>query len=29
VVEEEWPLMAQGKSSPEAWATLDELLISA
>src|SRR5919112_5755145 len=25
VVEEEWPLMAQGKSSPEAWATLDEL----
>src|SRR5215207_10070322 len=25
VVEEEWPLMAQGKSSPEAWATIDEL----
>jgi hypothetical protein len=25
VVEEEWPLMRQGKSSPEAWATLDEL----
>jgi hypothetical protein len=25
VVEEEWPAMAQGKSSPEAWATLDEL----
>ena len=25
VVEEEWPLMAQGKSSPKAWATLDEL----
>ena len=25
VVEEEWPLMAQGESSPEAWATLDEL----
>ena len=25
VVEEEWPLMAQGKSSPEAWATLDDL----
>jgi hypothetical protein len=25
VVEEEWPLMAQGRSSPEAWATLDEL----
>jgi hypothetical protein len=25
VIEEEWPLMAQGKSSPEAWATLDEL----
>jgi Protein of unknown function (DUF4239) len=25
VVEEEWPLMAQGSSSPEAWATLDEL----
>ena len=25
VVEEEWPLMAQGKSSPEAWDTLDEL----
>jgi uncharacterized protein DUF4239 len=25
VIEEEWPLMAQGKSSPEAWDTLDEL----
>jgi hypothetical protein len=25
VVEEEWPLMVQGRSSPEAWATLDEL----
>jgi Protein of unknown function (DUF4239) len=25
VVEEEWPAMAQGKSSPEAWATLDDL----
>jgi hypothetical protein len=25
VVEEEWPLMEQGRSSPEAWATLDEL----
>jgi hypothetical protein len=25
VVDEEWPLMAQGRSSPEAWATLDEL----
>jgi hypothetical protein len=25
VVEEEWPLMAQGKSSPQAWDTLDEL----
>jgi hypothetical protein len=25
VVEDEWPLMAQGKSSPEAWDTLDEL----
>jgi hypothetical protein len=25
VVEEEWPLLEQGKSSPEAWATLDEL----
>jgi hypothetical protein len=25
VVEEEWPLMEQGKSSPKAWATLDEL----
>jgi hypothetical protein len=25
VVEEEWPAMAQGKSSPKAWATLDEL----
>jgi hypothetical protein len=25
VVEEEWPMMAQGRSSPEAWATLDEL----
>jgi Protein of unknown function (DUF4239) len=25
VVEEEWPLMAQGRSSPEAWDTLDEL----
>ena len=25
VVEEEWPLMQQGSSSPKAWATLDEL----
>jgi hypothetical protein len=25
VVEEEWPLMEQGRSSPKAWATLDEL----
>src|ERR671921_1516041 len=25
VVEDEWPLMAQGRSSPKAWATLDEL----
>ena len=25
VVEEEWPLLEQGRSSPEAWATLDEL----
>jgi len=25
VVEDEWPLMEQGRSSPEAWATLDEL----
>jgi hypothetical protein len=25
VVEEEWPLMAQGRSSPKAWATLDDL----
>ena len=25
VVEEEWPLMEQGSSSPKAWATLDEL----
>jgi hypothetical protein len=25
VVAEEWPLMAQGRSSPEAWDTLDEL----
>src|SRR5215217_6695402 len=25
VVEEEWPLMAQGRTSPKAWATLDEL----
>jgi hypothetical protein len=25
VVEEEWPLMEQGKSSPKAWDTLDEL----
>jgi Protein of unknown function (DUF4239) len=25
VIEEEWPLMAQGSSSPEVWATLDEL----
>ena len=25
VVEKEWPLMAQGRSSPKAWATLDEL----
>ncbi len=25
VVEEEWPLMEQGRSSPKAWTTLDEL----
>ena len=25
VVEEEWPLMEQGRSSPKAWDTLDEL----
>ena len=25
VIEEEWPLMAQGRSSPQAWDTLDEL----
>src|SRR5918911_1580092 len=25
VVEDEWPLMAQGRSSPKAWDTLDEL----
>ena len=25
VVEEEWPLMAQGRSSPKAWDTLDEM----
>jgi hypothetical protein len=25
VVEDEWPLMAHGRSSPKAWATLDEL----
>jgi Protein of unknown function (DUF4239) len=25
VVEEEWPLMQQGRSSPEAWATLDDM----
>jgi hypothetical protein len=25
VIEEEWPLMAQGRSSPEAWDILDEL----
>src|SRR5829696_4596838 len=25
VVEEEWPAMQQGRSSPKAWATLDEL----
>jgi Protein of unknown function (DUF4239) len=25
VVKEEWPLMGQGKSSPKAWATIDEL----
>jgi hypothetical protein len=25
VVDEEWPLMEQGKSSPRAWATLDEI----
>jgi hypothetical protein len=25
VVEEEWPLMEQGRTSPKAWATLDEL----
>ena len=25
VVEDEWPLMEQGKASPKAWATLDEL----
>jgi hypothetical protein len=25
VVKEEWPLMGQGRSSPKAWATLDEM----
>ena len=25
VVNEEWPLMAQGKASPKAWATLDQM----
>src|SRR5918993_2665709 len=25
VVEEEWPLMEQGRASPQAWASLDEL----
>src|SRR5918911_769368 len=25
VIEDEWPLMAQGRSSPKAWAILDEL----
>src|SRR5215218_7942095 len=25
VIEQEWPLMAQGRSSPKAWAILDEL----
>jgi hypothetical protein len=25
VIDEEWPLMAQGRSSPKAWDTLDEL----
>ena len=25
VIEQEWPLMAQGRSSPKAWNTLDEL----
>jgi uncharacterized membrane protein len=25
VVEDEWPLMGEGRSSPKAWATLDEL----
>jgi hypothetical protein len=28
VVEEEWPLMAQGKASPRAWALLDELRLA-
>jgi hypothetical protein len=28
VVEEEWPLMEQGRSSPKAWATLDELRVT-
>lgn len=28
VIEEEWPLMEQGRSSPKAWATLDELRIT-
>jgi hypothetical protein len=27
VVEEEWPAMEQGRSSPKAWATLDELRV--
>jgi hypothetical protein len=25
VVEEEWPLMGRGRSSPEAWALMDEM----
>src|ERR687898_2108562 len=28
VVEDEWPLMEQGRSSPKAWATLDELRVT-
>jgi uncharacterized membrane protein len=28
VVEEEWPLMEQGSSSPQAWASLDELRVA-
>ena len=28
VVEEEWPLMEQGRASPRAWASLDELRIT-